>query len=293
MSAPARPIVVAHRGASADAPENTLAAIDLAARQGADAVEVDARLAADGALAVVHDDTLERTTDCAEALPGRAPWRVADLTAADLAAVRAGVHEGVSQAVPSLEAVIDRTRALGLGLIVELKPTAADGALEAAVAAALHAVGDAAWLAERVLLASFDATSLDRAAQAVGAPLPQRALILAGLVADDGRVTLAEPATPGLAAPGMTLAEVREAVAARGLAHLGLALLGLSGRPEHDLDATTVAWFRAGGVELNVLANSEAQLAAALDLDLASVLTDHPGRAVALRGERRAAQGAG
>ena len=290
MSAPARPIVVAHRGASADAPENTLAAIDLAASQGADVVEVDARLSADGALAVVHDDTLERTTDCAEALPAKAPWRVADLTAADLAEVRAGVHDGVPQRVPTLEEVIDRTRALGLGLLVELKPSAADGALESAVAAALHDVGDDDWLAERVLLASFDAASLDRAGEAIGAPRPQRALILAGLVAADGIVTAAEPATPGLAAPGMALAEVREAVAARGLAHLGLALLGMSGRFEHDLDAATVAWFRAGGVELNVFANSEAQLAAALDLDLASVLTDHPGRAVALRAERRAAR---
>ncbi|MFO8075215.1 MAG: glycerophosphodiester phosphodiesterase family protein [Egibacteraceae bacterium] len=287
MSATARPTVVAHRGASADAPENTLAAIDLAARHGADVVEVDARLCADGTLAVVHDDTLERTTDCAEALPGKAPWRVAELTAADLAAVRAGVHDGVPQPIPTLEEVIDRTRALGLGLLVELKPAAADGALEAAVAAALHAVGDDDWLAERVLLASFDAASLDRAGEAVGAPRPQRALILAGLVAADGIVTAAEPATPGLAAPGMALAEVREAIASRGLAHLGLALLGLSGRFEHDLDAATVAWFRDGGVELNVFANTEAQLAEALALDLASVLTDHPGRAVALRAAAR------
>ncbi|MBA2458040.1 MAG: glycerophosphodiester phosphodiesterase [Gemmatimonadales bacterium] len=58
----ARP-VIAHRGASAAAPENTLAAFELAAGQGADAFELDVRLSVDGAPVVIHDATLERTTD--------------------------------------------------------------------------------------------------------------------------------------------------------------------------------------------------------------------------------------
>jgi glycerophosphoryl diester phosphodiesterase len=58
----ARP-VIAHRGASAEAPENTLPAFELAARQGADAFELDVRLTADGAPVVCHDATLDRTTD--------------------------------------------------------------------------------------------------------------------------------------------------------------------------------------------------------------------------------------
>jgi glycerophosphoryl diester phosphodiesterase len=58
----ARPLI-AHRGASAAAPENTLAAFELAAGQGADAFELDVRLSADGAAVVIHDPTLERTTD--------------------------------------------------------------------------------------------------------------------------------------------------------------------------------------------------------------------------------------
>jgi glycerophosphoryl diester phosphodiesterase len=56
----ARP-VIAHRGASASAPENTLPAFELAVRQGADAFELDVRLTADGVPVVVHDSTLERT----------------------------------------------------------------------------------------------------------------------------------------------------------------------------------------------------------------------------------------
>jgi glycerophosphoryl diester phosphodiesterase len=55
--------VIAHRGTSATAPENTLAAFELAERQGADAFELDVRLSADGAAVVMHDPTLERTTD--------------------------------------------------------------------------------------------------------------------------------------------------------------------------------------------------------------------------------------
>lgn len=54
--------VIAHRGASGSAPENTLPAFELAARQGADAFELDVRLTADGVPVVIHDATLERTT---------------------------------------------------------------------------------------------------------------------------------------------------------------------------------------------------------------------------------------
>jgi glycerophosphoryl diester phosphodiesterase len=58
----ARP-VIAHRGASAEAPENTLPAFEAAVQRGADAFELDVRLTADGAPVVIHDDTLDRTTD--------------------------------------------------------------------------------------------------------------------------------------------------------------------------------------------------------------------------------------
>jgi len=58
----ARPLI-AHRGASADAPENTMEAFVLAAEQGCDAFELDVRLSADGVPVVLHDPTLDRTTD--------------------------------------------------------------------------------------------------------------------------------------------------------------------------------------------------------------------------------------
>lgn len=58
-----RPTVFAHRGASAHAPENTLAAFRLAAQVNAPAIELDAKLTADGEVVVIHDQTLDRTTN--------------------------------------------------------------------------------------------------------------------------------------------------------------------------------------------------------------------------------------
>ena len=55
-------LVVGHRGAAAHAPENTFPSYQRAVEMGADAIEIDVHLTADGQLAVIHDDTLERTT---------------------------------------------------------------------------------------------------------------------------------------------------------------------------------------------------------------------------------------
>ncbi|MBN1451700.1 MAG: hypothetical protein JW963_11855 [Anaerolineales bacterium] len=57
-----RPLILAHRGASAHAPENTLAAFELALKQGAHGIELDAKLSADGEVVVIHDASVERTT---------------------------------------------------------------------------------------------------------------------------------------------------------------------------------------------------------------------------------------
>lgn len=58
-----KPLIIAHRGASMHAPENTLAAFHLAALNGADAIELDAKLSADGQVIVLHDQTVSRTTN--------------------------------------------------------------------------------------------------------------------------------------------------------------------------------------------------------------------------------------
>lgn len=97
----ARPLIIAHRGASAHAPENTLAAFELALRQGTDAVELDAKLSADGHVVVIHDQTVDRTTD--------GTGRVKDLTLAELRRLDAGSHFDVAfqgEPVPTLEEVL-------------------------------------------------------------------------------------------------------------------------------------------------------------------------------------------
>ena len=71
-----RPLIIGHRGAAADAPENTLAAFTLALAQGADGVELDVQLCADGVPIIIHDTTVDRTCD--------GTGRVADLSLAEL-----------------------------------------------------------------------------------------------------------------------------------------------------------------------------------------------------------------
>jgi glycerophosphoryl diester phosphodiesterase len=72
------PLIIAHRGASADAPENTLAAFRLAIAEGADGLECDLRMSADGVIVINHDDVLQRAHE--------RPMRIAEATAAALAA---------------------------------------------------------------------------------------------------------------------------------------------------------------------------------------------------------------
>src|SRR5438128_11840999 len=80
------PELIAHRGASHDAPENTLAAVQLAWQQHADAVEVDVRISRDGQLVVIHDDNTLRT--------GKAARKVSDETLAELRSLDVGRWKG-------------------------------------------------------------------------------------------------------------------------------------------------------------------------------------------------------
>lgn len=95
-----KPAIIAHRGASAYAPENTLAAFKLALEQGADAIELDAKLSADGQVVVIHDQTLDRTTPVT--------GRVQDFIMADLHRMDAGSHFDIAfqgEPIPTLDEV--------------------------------------------------------------------------------------------------------------------------------------------------------------------------------------------
>ena len=107
-----RPTVIAHRGASSYAPENTLAAVDKAAELGVEWVENDVQRTKDGELVVIHDDNLKRTTDAEDVFPGRSPWKVKDFTAAEIARLDAGSWIGpefVGARVPTHQQFLDRT----------------------------------------------------------------------------------------------------------------------------------------------------------------------------------------
>jgi glycerophosphoryl diester phosphodiesterase len=99
------PLVIGHRGASADAPENTIAAFELALEQGADGLELDVHLSADEQPVVIHDFTLERTTDGAGPVSGH---RVRELKRLDAGGWRAPRFRG--QRVQTLQEVLERFR---------------------------------------------------------------------------------------------------------------------------------------------------------------------------------------
>jgi glycerophosphoryl diester phosphodiesterase len=119
-------LVVAHRGADAAAPENTMEAYRLAVEMGADAVELDVHLTADGKLVLMHDETVERTTD----LTGP----IASMTLKQLRSADAGYRfeaphgsfpfRGKGLKVPTLDEALKWLPA-GTGLVVEVKARAA------------------------------------------------------------------------------------------------------------------------------------------------------------------------
>jgi len=97
-----QPIIFAHRGASAHAPENTLAAFELALAQNADAIELDVKLSADGHAIVIHDATVDRTTGSHS--------RVKDLPLRELRALDAGSffsEKFHGEKIPTLEEVFE------------------------------------------------------------------------------------------------------------------------------------------------------------------------------------------
>ena len=107
--------IIAHRGASYDAPENTLPAVELAWEQGADAVEVDVFLTRDGKIVAIHDEDTKRVAGVAK--------KVEDQTLEELKALDVGAWKDAKFAgtrIPTLDEVLEAVPA-GKGLVVEIK----------------------------------------------------------------------------------------------------------------------------------------------------------------------------
>lgn len=142
--------IASHRGGGATAPENTLPAISAALAAGFDYVEVDVALTVDGHPVLMHDATVDRTTD--------GTGRVDELTLAEVRALDAGAwfdDAFTGTAVPTLEEFLDVLAATSQRAIVELKGVWSADAVAAAVAQV-----DARRLVPRIAFASFDARTL-------------------------------------------------------------------------------------------------------------------------------------
>jgi len=229
---------IAHRGASNAAPANTLAAFEKAVELGADGIEFDVHLSADGIPVVIHDFSVDSTTD--------GSGRVADLTLAQLEQLDAGSSFDpafAGERIPTLEKVLE-TFGDRLLLNIELKDLSLrDSGLERAVIAQIEQRG----LGNRVILSSFNPFSLRRAKKiaphipvgllyASSLPLPLRRAWLAHLFPHEAR------------------------------------------HPEHTMvDARYLAWARRRGYQVNTwTVNDPDEMHRLISLGVDSIITNVP-----------------
>jgi glycerophosphoryl diester phosphodiesterase len=238
----ARPRVVAHRGNSSVAPQNTLAAFEAAWRAGADAIELDVRLTADRHVVVIHDDVVDETTD--------GTGRVGELTLEAVRALDAGAtfsRAFAGQRVPRFDEV---TRLVaerpGVDLLVELK-----GVWSAQDVLLVTKQVDDAGLAGRVVVQSFWPQTVAALRDAAGHL--ERALLLA-LRPDSDDELLAVCADLGVVACNPEVALLADEP-------------GLVGTL-HDAGLRTFVW----------TANEPTAWADLLDLGVDAVVTDQPDR---------------
>jgi len=148
-----RPILFAHRGSSAYAPENTMAAFELALQQGADALELDVKLTADGAVVIFHDQTLQRVT-------GQAGY-VRDCILAEIQKLDAGSHFDIAfkgERIPTLAELFEKIGDRTLYNIELTNYASLTDSLPEKVAALVERYS----LADRILFSSFNPLALIR-----------------------------------------------------------------------------------------------------------------------------------
>ncbi|HKB37103.1 MAG TPA: glycerophosphodiester phosphodiesterase family protein [Gemmataceae bacterium] len=290
---PAPVLNIAHRGARAFAPENTLEAFASAARLGCHMVELDVHLSKDGELIVIHDDDLVRCSNVQAVFSGRAPWFVSDVTADEIAKLDAGswyvaelgkpaterqaylrdltneertafvsdadLARYGSGAVrhPTLREALDFTRGLGLLLNVEIKslPRGYPGIAEKVVR-----LIDNLGAASRVLVSSFDHQQLAAVRRL------SNAIATATLVSDR------------LHEPGRYVREFLDADAY----HPGCAgscdTLGLDS-VRGKVDVEVIRDVRAAGLGVNVWTeNDAARMRALIEAGVTGIFTDYPNR---------------
>lgn len=216
---------IAHRGASAYAPENTLAAIRKAAELGADMVELDVHCCRDGTPIIIHDQMLERSTS------GRGS--VYDYSLREIKTFDAGAGERI----PTLDEAIDCCSSLGLGVYLEMK----DPFCISSVAAALRARG----LLDTGIVASFRADWLaDLKAQE---PRARASILFSSIYVDP--VALARAASASYVHPGWETqaVEPHKLLTSEWIARVRRAGLGIIAW--HEERPAEIAALRALGVD--------------------------------------------
>jgi glycerophosphoryl diester phosphodiesterase len=251
--------VIAHRGGAALRPENTMAAFDNAAKLGVDVLEMDVRLTADGELVVIHDATVDRTTE--------GNGLVAAMSLAQVQALDAGYRFGADSItfpfrrqdirIPALKEVF---AAHGpMRMVVEMKsygePTAA----------ALCALIRTAGMTLKVLAASFDAATVQafrRACPEVATAMTSieaRAFVIPAFAYLEG---LTSPETPALIVPDRL-------------------------RSLEVVTARTIGAAQSRALRMYVWTiNEEARMRELLAMRIDGIMTDRPDRLLALRGSR-------
>ena len=137
--------IYAHRGASGYAPENTLEAFALAAEQGADGVELDVHLTSDGKVVVIHDSTIDRTSNGQGAILS---YTYDELLSFDFGYKFYGERRGIK--LPLLEEVYELLAPKGLVVNVEIK------AKDPAICAECHKIAQKYGMTDKVIYSAFD-----------------------------------------------------------------------------------------------------------------------------------------
>jgi glycerophosphoryl diester phosphodiesterase len=278
------PILVAHRGASAYAPEHTLASYEMGIEQGADYVEPDLQITSDGVLIALHDLTLERTTDVEEVFPDRFQevevrgemtrvWPVNDFTFEEIRTLDAGSWFDPTFAgtpIPTFREVVETARGRA-GLFIETKAPEVYGDrgfdMEAQLLAELAEFGldePGADPATPVIIQSFSAASLEILRHEHGTRLPLALLIggeeaAAEWLSPEGLERAAEFVT-GIGPAKDLLMEDRTVV-----------------DRAHELGLTVVPWTFRASRPGDGFANVEAEMTHFLDdLGVDGIITDNP-----------------
>ena len=150
-------LILAHRGASGYAPENTMEAFELAAKMGADGIELDVHFAADGAVVVCHDEKIDRTSN--------GQGLITDYTLSELKSMDFGYHfygeqrKGVK--IPTLDEVYEFVAPIGMVVNVEIKSADPD------IIKACDIIAEKYGMRNKVIYSSFNHFQIQKAKEMI------------------------------------------------------------------------------------------------------------------------------